>query len=186
VTVFFIKTPEKGDSLVMTTTINSVWRRDLIDLQQYTTAEEKSEEYIQGYGILPRFYDCPNCGNTRIGRVRCGNYMCNGCLKEWGPRQGSNVEGVRVPFVRVQHAIQLFEFYTSVWESAHPLGLTYNTVYDLFDLFRELIVRGDCDTSFTHLGEIEIDESYLEGEWKEIVVVELQVRSQCLVSHSEE
>jgi len=63
-------------------------------------------------------------------------------------------------------AIKLFELDTSVRESAHQLGLSYNTVYDLFDLFRKSIIRRDCDTSFTLSGEIEMDESYFGGKRK--------------------
>jgi len=55
---------------------------------------------------------------------------------------------------------------TSVREAAHQLGLSYNTVYDLFDLFRQSIVRTDSDTSFTLSGEIEMDESYFGGRRK--------------------
>lgn len=61
---------------------------------------------------------------------------------------------------RVLIAIKLFELDTSVRESAHQLGISYNIVYDLFDLFRKSIIRTDSDTSFTLSGEIEEDESY--------------------------
>jgi transposase len=139
---------------------------NLIELQQYTISEEKSEEYLNAQGILQRFDHCPYCGNTRIGRVRRGKYKCYGCRKEWGPRRGSILEGLRVPLVRVLIAIKLFELDTSVREAAHQLGLSYNTVYDLFDLFRQSIVRTDSDTSFTLSGEIEMDESYFGGRRK--------------------
>jgi transposase len=139
---------------------------NLIELQQYTISEEKSEEYLNAQGILQRFDHCPYCGNTRIGRVRRGKYKCYGCRKEWGPRRGSILEGLRVPLVRVLIAIKLFELDTSVREAAHQLGLSYNTVYDLFDLFRQSIVRTDSDTSFTLSGEIEMDESYFWGRRK--------------------
>jgi transposase len=55
---------------------------------------------------------------------------------------------------------------TSVREAAHQLGLSYNTIYDLFDLFRQSIIRTDSDTSFTLSGEIEMDESYFGGRRK--------------------
>jgi len=55
---------------------------------------------------------------------------------------------------------------TSVREAAHQLGLSYNTVYDLFDLFRQSIIRTDNGHSFTLSGEIEMDESYLGGRRK--------------------
>jgi transposase len=127
----------QGDSLITTTTITQVvGRMTHIELQQYTISEEKAEEYLQAQGILQQFDQCPYCENTRIGRVRCGKYKCYRCRKEWGPRRGSILEGLRVPLVRVLIAIKLFELDTSVREAAHPVGLSYNTVYDLFDLFR--------------------------------------------------
>ncbi len=139
---------------------------NLIELQRYTLSEEKSEEYLQAQGILQRFDDCPYCKNNRIGRVRRGKYKCYGCRKEWGPRRGSIFEGLRVPLVRVLIAIKLFELDTSVREAAHQLGLSYNTVYYLFDLFRQSIVRMESDTTFTLSGEIEMDESYFGGRRK--------------------
>lgn len=139
---------------------------NLIDLQQYTISEEKSEEYLQEQGILQRFDECPYCTSTRIGRIRRGKYKCYGCRKEWGPRRGSILEGLRVPLVRVLIAIKLFELDTSVREAAHQLSLSYNTVYDLFDLFRQSIVSADSDTSFILSGEIEMDESYFGGRRK--------------------
>ena len=139
---------------------------NLIDLQQYTISEEKSEEYLQAQGILQLFDHCPYCENTRIGRVRRGKYKCYGCRKEWGPRRGSILEGLRVPLVRVLISIKLFELDTSVREAADQLGLSYNTVYDLFDLFRRSIIRTDSDTAFTLSGEIEMDESYFGGRRK--------------------
>jgi transposase len=143
-----------------------VRRITLIDLQQYTITEGKSEEFLQTECILQRFDHCPYCGNTRIGRVRRGKYKCYDCRKEWGPRRGSILEGLRVPRVRILIAIKLFELDTSVREAAHQFGLSNNTVYDLFDLFRQSIVRTDNDTAFTLSGEIEMDESYFGGRRK--------------------
>jgi transposase len=68
--------------------------------------------------------------------------------------------------VRVLIAIKLFALDTSVREAAHQLGLSYNTVYDLFDLFRRSIIRTDSNTAFTLSGEIEMDESYFGGRRK--------------------
>jgi hypothetical protein len=127
---------------------------NLIELQRYTISEEKSEEYLQAQGILERFDQCPYCESDRIGRVWRGKYKCYGRRKEWGPRRGSILEGLRVPFVRVLIAIKLFELDTSVRVAAHQLGLSYKTGYDLFDLFRQSIIRTDSDTAFTLSGEI--------------------------------
>jgi hypothetical protein len=55
----------------------------------------------------------------------------------------SILEGVSVPLVRVLIAIKLFEMDTSFREAAHQLDLSYNTFYDLFDLFRQSKVRTD-------------------------------------------
>ncbi|WML68112.1 MAG: hypothetical protein METHP_01697 [Methanoregula sp. SKADARSKE-2] len=72
----------------------------------------------------------------------------------------------RVPLVRVLIAVKLFVLDTSVREAAHQLGLSYNTVYGLFDLFKRSIFRTDSDTAFTLSGEIEMDESYFGGRRK--------------------
>lgn len=139
---------------------------NLIELQQYTTSEEKSEEYLRVHGILKQFDQCPYCESTRIGRIRRGKFKCYECRKEWGPRRGSILEGLRVPLARVLIAIKLFELDTSVREAASQLDLSYNTVYDLFDLFRRSIISTDADTSFSLSGEIEMDESYFGGKRK--------------------
>ena len=79
-----------------------------------------------------------------------------------GPRRGSILEGLRVPSALVLLAIKLFELDTSARESAGQLDLSYNTGYDLFNLFRQSIA-GFKDTSFVLSGEIEMDESYFGG-----------------------
>jgi transposase len=139
---------------------------NLIELQQYTISEDKSEEFLIAKGILKQFDQCPYCESVRIGRVRRSKHKCYNCRKEWGPRRGSILEGLRVPLVRVLIAIKLFELDTSVREAAHQLDLSYNTVYDLFDLFRQSIARTDSDSTFTLSGEIEMDESYFGGRRK--------------------
>jgi transposase len=53
-----------------------------------------------------------------------------------------------------------------VRESADQLALSYNTVYDLFNLFRQSIEGSDKDTSFVLSGEIEMDKSYFGGRRK--------------------
>jgi transposase len=80
--------------------------------------------------------------------------------KNGGDRGG---EVLRVPLVHVLIAIKLFELDTSFREVAHQLDLFCNTVYDLFDLFRQSIVRTDGDFSFILTGEIEMDESNFGG-----------------------
>jgi len=139
---------------------------NFIELQQYTTGNERAEEYLRAQGILIRFDQCPYCESKRIGRVRRSKFKCYECRREWGPRRGSILEGLRVPLTRVLIAIKLFELDTSVRESARQLDLSYNTVYDLFNLFRQSIAGSDVDTSFTLSGEIEMDESYFGGRRK--------------------
>ena len=139
---------------------------NFIELQQYTTDNERAEEFLRAQGILIKFDQCPYCESTRIGRVRRSKFKCYECRREWGPRRGSILEGLRVPLTRVLIAIKLFELDTSVRESARQLDLSYNTVYDLFNLFRQAIAGSDKDTSFVLSGEIEMDESYFGGRRK--------------------
>jgi len=138
---------------------------NLIELQQYTSSEERGEEYLRSRGILKGFDQCPFCQGTRIGRVRRSKFKCYECRREWGPRRGSILARTRVPTTRILMAIKLFELDTSVREAARQLDLAYNTVYDLFNLFREAIARIDTE-GFTLSGEIEMDESYFGGRRK--------------------
>jgi transposase len=63
-------------------------------------------------------------------------------------------------------AIKLFELDTSIRESAKQLGLSYNTVYHLYQILRHAIVITDTNyQSFS--GEIEMDESYFRGRRKD-------------------
>ena len=132
---------------------------NLIELQQYTTDDERAEDYLRKQGIIRKYDRCPHCESTRIGRVRRSKFKCYDCRKEWGLRRGSILEGVRLPLARVLLAI-------SVRESTGQLDLSYNTVYDLFNLFRQSIAGSDKDTSFVLSGEIEMDESYFGGRRK--------------------
>ena len=139
---------------------------NLIELQQYTTDEDRAEEYLRTQGLIRRYDRCPYCESTRIGRVRRSKFKCYQCRREWGPRRGSILQGLRVPLARVLLAVKLFELDTSVRESASQLDLSYNTVYALFNLFRQSIAGSDKDTSFILSGEIEMDESYFGGRRK--------------------
>jgi transposase len=113
---------------------------NLLELQQYTIDEERAEEYLRKQGIIRSYDRSPHCESTRIGRVRRSKFKCYDCRREWGPRRGSTLEGMQVPLARVLHAIKLFELDTSVRESVDQLALSNNTVYDLFNLFRQTTV----------------------------------------------
>jgi hypothetical protein len=69
------------------------------------------------------------------------------------PEQNKN------PLVRVYIAIKGMELDTPVSKSAHQRDHSYYIVYNLFDLFRQSKISLEVDTSFTHSGEIEMDES---------------------------
>jgi transposase len=138
---------------------------NLVELTQYTTNEEKAEEYLRKQGILKTFRECPYCQGTRINRVRRFKFKCYNCNREWGVRRDSILEGLRVPFTKFLIAIKLFELDTSVREASKQLGLAYNTVYNIHSLIRKAILATDANpASFS--GEIEMDESYFGGRRK--------------------
>jgi len=115
--------------------------------------------------IYQRYTTCPFCGKNHIGRVRRFKFKCYRSNKEWGVRKGSILEVLKTPFTKFLMAIKLFEFDTSVRESAKQLGLAYNTVYHLYQILRHAIIITDSDKgSFS--GEIEMDESYFGGRRK--------------------
>ena len=100
-----------------------------------------------------------------MGRVRRFKFKCYRCNKEWGVRRGSILEGLKIPFTKFLMAIKLFELDTSVRESAKQLGLSYNTVYHLYQILRHAIVITESDNRWFS-GEIEMDESNFGGRRK--------------------
>ena len=138
---------------------------NLSELAQYIGKEEKAEQALLELGVLKRYTVCPSCGENRIGRVRRTKFKCYRCNKERGVRRGCIQEGLKIPFTKFLMAIMLFELDTSVRESPKQPGLTYNTVYRLYQIFRHAIVITDTNyQSFS--GEIEMDESYFGGRRK--------------------
>lgn len=138
---------------------------NLVKLTQYTTDEEKAEEYLREQGILKTFRECPYCLGTMINRVRRFKFKCYSDNREWGVRHDSILEGLRVPFTKFLIAIKLFELDTSVRESSKELGFAFNTVYNIHSLLRKAILATDVNpASFS--GEIEMNESYFGGRRK--------------------
>jgi len=136
---------------------------DLMELSRYTGDEDKAEELLRKMGILRTFDVCPFCGGTRFGRVRRFKFKCYGCKKEWGVRRDSMLEGLRTPFAKFLMAVKLFELDTSANAAKKQLGVSYNTVYGIFDLIRKAISSIDLE-QFSFSGEFEADESYFGGK----------------------
>ena len=87
---------------------------NLMELTQYTSDDEKAEQYLQKIGILKTFDNCPYCGSRRLGRIRRVKIKCYECRKEWGVRKGSILEGMRIPLTKFLLAIKLFELSSSL------------------------------------------------------------------------
>jgi len=73
------------------------------------------------------------------------------------------LEGLRTPFAKFLMAVKLFELDTSANAAKKQLGVSYNTVYGIFDLIRRSISSMDLE-SFSFSGEFEADESYFGGK----------------------
>jgi len=158
---------------------------NLNELAQYIGEEDKSEQALCELGILKKYTSCPFCGEDRIGRVRRFKYKCYHCNKEWGIRRGSIQEGLKIPFTKFLMAIKMFELDMSVRESAKQLGLSYNTVYHLYQILRHAIVITDTNhQSFSvrsrWMNPISVDEE------KETGAVELPGRFRYSGSWNEE
>jgi len=138
---------------------------NLVELARYTGDEVKAEELLRKMGILKNFDVCPFCGGGGFGRVRRGRFKCYGCRHEWSIRRDSMLEGLRTPFTRFLMAVKLFELDTSANAAKKQLGVSYNTVYGLFDLIRKSISSMDSGL-FSFSGEFEADESYFGGKRK--------------------
>lgn len=137
----------------------------MIDLMKHVGSSETAINYLRQVDILKTYEFCPHCGSHRIGEVRRQKYKCYSCKKEWGIRKGSILENLRVPFEKFLMAIKLFEMEISGLQASKQLGISYNTLMNIFNMIRESIYYESSEKS-DFSGEIEFDEAYFGGKRK--------------------
>ncbi len=95
----------------------------LSDLAALAADEQKAEAFLQSRGLLQRFTHCPYCKSEHLGRVRRRFYKCYRCRREWSPRKGSLLEGLRLPLGKFLLALKLFELEVSARRAARELSI---------------------------------------------------------------
>ena len=110
--------------------------------QQYTISEEKSESQElrdNNLIIIPMV-------KSRIGRSSAGISALITVKNRSG--KWKYTRRTESPLVRILILIKVFELDISVRKAARHPDLSYNTICNLFDLFRQSIAGSDLETDF--------------------------------------
>jgi len=102
--------------------------------------EEGARDYLIGAGILRIPARCLACGGSDIRLVRRNQLRCRDCRNEQSLRRGSILDGLRISFTRFLTLVRLFAENVSANEAARRLGISYNTVYEVYHRLRAAII----------------------------------------------
>jgi len=105
--------------------------------------EDAAKDYLIGAGILRVPSRCPACGGRDIRPIRRNQFRCRGCKDEWSIRQGSILDGLRISFSNFLLLVRSFGDDIPASEAARCLGLSYNTVYEVYHRLRTVIPAAD-------------------------------------------
>jgi transposase len=114
----------------------------------YTPVNEAQAKMILiEYGVLvPKQY-CPACGKSKVLLIRRDKYRCSTCRLEWGLRKGTILEGMRISFRTFLQLIRLYSNDVPANDAAHRLGIAYNTVYEIYERVRRVVLIANEDTN---------------------------------------
>jgi transposase len=102
---------------------------------------------------------CPRCGNTKLYKVRRQKLKCSSCKYEWKPdRLPMNLDRKKWRFIAKYFVLGL-----SSNKVSEQLGVSVNTAAKAMSRLREALAEWKPDI-FT--GIVEVDETYLGGQWK--------------------
>lgn len=102
---------------------------------------------------------CPRCGNTKLYKVRRQKLKCSSCKYEWKPdRLPMNLDRKQWRFIAKYFVLGL-----SSNKVSEQLGVSVNTAAKAMSRLREALAECKPDI-FT--GIVEVDETYLGGQWK--------------------
>lgn len=107
---------------------------------------------------MPRI-QCPNCGGKKWYSLRRGSRKCAVCRREWRSR------GLPLRLTRLEWRQLLRFFVLGLSSNQIPVetGLSKKRVLRALRIAREVI---RCDVPGVFSGIVEVDETYLGGQWK--------------------
>jgi len=101
--------------------------------------EEEAKKFLIETGVLKVASCCPKCRGPVVRQIRRQRYRCRDCRYEWGIRNGSILEGLRISFRTFIAVARFFAGDVSANDAARRLGIAYNTVYEVYRRIRSAV-----------------------------------------------
>jgi len=102
---------------------------------------------------------CPRCGNMKLYKVRRGKLKCSSCKYEWRP--GSLP--LQLERSQWREILKMFLYGLSSNKIAEMTGIGINRIQRALTYARQAMLT-DIPDKFS--GTVEVDETYLGGQWK--------------------
>jgi len=102
--------------------------------------EDAARDYLVSAGVLRSPFCCPACGSTTIRNIRRNQCRCRDCRHEWSLRNDTILEGQRISFRTFLSIARYFADDLPANEAARRIGISYNTVYDVYQRIRDSIL----------------------------------------------
>lgn len=138
----------------------------LEELVKVIHSEQAAEEYLREKGVIKSYTECIYCGSQNIGKVRRNFNRCYKCKKEWSSRKGSILEKSKLSYIEFLLLLKLFILEVSANQASKELGISYRTVYKMYQMIRKQIYKYVTQEEEKLSGEIEMDEAYFGGQRK--------------------
>jgi transposase len=102
--------------------------------------EDTARDYLISAGVLRALSHCPACGSSTIRYIRRNQCRCRDCRHEWSLRNGTILEGQRISFRTFLSIIRYFADDLPANEAARRIGISYNTVYEVYQRIRDSVL----------------------------------------------
>lgn len=104
---------------------------------------------------------CPSCGFSRSWNIRRGHKRCKRCRKEWSPK--FKINGFRATSCMWKKLIKSFLWDKTGKRVASSLNIERHLAHRMIHHLRKIMTR---DVPEPFLGIVEIDETFVGGQWR--------------------
>ena len=114
---------------------------------------------------------CTRCNERTIYRIAGKRYLCKRCGYTFHDFTGRWINQLNISYKQWLWIIKFFEVELSTRKIAQQVGLSYPPVLKVTTVIRLAILADAQDAEIFLTGEVEIDETYIGGQWKKVVPI---------------
>jgi transposase len=139
---------------------------DLNAFELIVKTENRAGLYFRRLCWQNRHVFCTQCRSYKIYRIRGSKYRCSRCRYTFHDFSGRWLNEVKISPKTWFWVLKLFELEVSARKISQQVGISYPTALKAVTVIRKSIVALTPEADDLLRGEIEMDESYVEGKRK--------------------